>query len=152
MLKSRISLFAIVLFLALSGRVRADCNFQMVTGVAFGSYDALSGYNLDSAGSISVTCDRNEFVTAAIGPSPNSGGFNPRQMRNIASSDLMNYNLYTDAARTIIWGDGTQGTSAPTIHIKKNETWDGTIYGRIPPAQNVGVGQYSEALVITIEF
>jgi spore coat protein U-like protein len=152
MLKSRISLFATVLFLVFAGRVQAECNFQTVTGVTFGSYDALSGFNLDSAGSISVTCDKISFVTTTIGPSHNSGGFNPRQMRNTASSDLMNYNLYTDAARTVIWGDGTQGTSAPTVIVRKKRAWTRTVYGRIPSRQNVGIGQYSEALVMTINF
>jgi spore coat protein U-like protein len=74
-------------------------------------------------------------------------------MLNAATGELLNYNLYTNSARTTIWGDGSAGTSRLT-----NIIWSGgssftrTIYGRIPAGQDVGVGNYGDILVITISF
>ncbi len=131
----------------------ADCNFVSVTDVNFGIYDTLSGSALNSTGSLTVTCTTFDIVTTSIGASPNSGGFNPRRMRNPSTGELLDYNLYRDSSRTQIWGNGTQGTYTTT-----NIIWYGggsftrTIYGRIPGGQDVGVGNYSDLLVITINF
>ncbi|OGP49370.1 MAG: hypothetical protein A2Y79_09600 [Deltaproteobacteria bacterium RBG_13_43_22] len=149
-----LGVFLFCLFFTVEAYAAADCNFQTVTDVNFGSYDVLSGLNNDSTGSLTVSCSGQTWttVTTSIGASPNSGGFNPRQMLQASGTDLLNYNLYTNSTRTTIWGDGTQGTSTVTTSIHKNHPWNGTIYGRIPPGLNVGIGTYSEALVVTINF
>lgn len=151
----RISLFCFPLLIMAgwTGYGWADCNFVTVNDVNFGIYDTLAATNTDSTGSLRVSCTTFAVVYTAIGPSPNSGGFNPRSMRNAASGELLNYNLYTTSARTTIWGDGTGGTSQTA-----NIIWFGggsftrTIYGRIPPGQDVGIGNYGDILVITISF
>jgi len=129
------------------------CNFTNVTNVSFGSYDTLSAGNVDSTGSLTIDCSAAwTTVTTSIGPSPNSGGFTPRDMKLTTGTDLLNYNLYTTASRNIIWGDGTQGTSTVVQSIQKNHPWTGTFYGRIPGSQDVSIGNYSEVLLITISF
>jgi spore coat protein U-like protein len=152
MYKYSLSLLALAFALFLMGEARADCNFQTVTNINFGSYDVLSNLNNDSTGSISVTCTTFSIITTSLGPSPNSGGFNPRKMKNTITSDLLNYNLYTTSARTTIWGDGTQGTSTVFNILFANGTFNRTIYGRIPAGQDVGIGNYGEVLVVTINF
>lgn len=140
------------LFLLLTGEVYAACTVT-ATGVNFGNYDVFVATALNSTGSITVTCDLVPpvDVTISIGPSPNSGVLNPRQMKLLAGSDLLNYNLFTDAARTQIWGDGTGGTT--TIFLKnvpKNRPKTVTVYGSISPNQNVSIGSYSDLLTVTI--
>jgi spore coat protein U-like protein len=73
-----------------------------------------------------------------------SGGFTPRQMTS-AVGDRLNYYLFTDAAHTTIWGDGTGGGT-----ITRNTILNATIYGRIPAAQNVSTGAYSDVLTATV--
>jgi spore coat protein U-like protein len=153
MYKYSISLLALAFALFLMSEARADCNFQTVTNVNFGSYDVLSDLNNDSTGSVGVICNLNTWVEVAIGPSPNSGGFNPRKMVNTSTGDLLSYNLFTTSARATIWGNGTQSTSTVTNHVlKKDEIWAPTIFGRIPAGQDVGIGNYGEVLVVTINF
>jgi len=86
----------------------------------------------------------------AIGRSSNSGVFNPRQMKLATGTDLMNYNLFNNNARTRIWGDGTGGTFTTTRTVRRNRPVTLTVYGRITAGQDVSIGTYSDTLVVTI--
>lgn len=127
----------------------AVCNLT-TTGVNFGAYDVFLTTPADSTGTATILCDATTNVATSIGQSPNSGGFNPRRMKHSSLGDLMIYNLYTDSSRTIIWGDGTGGTSTVTQKAIKNKPLNLTIYGRIPPGQDVSGGLYGETLTVTI--
>jgi spore coat protein U-like protein len=123
------------------------------TGVSFGGYDVFVTVPQDSTGTVTVSCDQNPptDVTVAIGPSASSGGFRPRSMRNASTSDRLNYNLFTNASMSVVWGDGTSGTSTVLLFkVNKNRPQTATIYGRIPPGQNVSVGTYADTLTVTI--
>ena len=57
------------------------------------------------------------------------------------------------AARGTIWGDNTGGTSHYTAsppQLLTNVTF--TVYGRVPPLQDVSVGAYTDTVVVTITF
>jgi spore coat protein U-like protein len=120
------------------------------TSVNFGSYNVLSASPLDSTGSITVNCTSNSNVVIAIGPSPNSGGFNPRKMKLTTGSELLQYNLYTNSNRTLIWGNGANNTNTVNLIARKNRPVNRTVYGRVPPLQDVVAGAYNETLVVTI--
>jgi spore coat protein U-like protein len=156
MSKYSFSLLIVIVSLFLMSEAYAAssiCNFQTVTDVNFGSYDVLSSLNNDSTGSFVVDCSASwTTVISSIGISPNSGGFNPRKMKLTTGTDLLDYYLYTNSSRSTIWGDGTQGSSTVTSSVQKNHPLTITIYGRIPPGQNVGIGNYGEVLIITINF
>ncbi|MBN1382723.1 MAG: spore coat protein U domain-containing protein [Deltaproteobacteria bacterium] len=128
-----------------------DCNVSS-TGVNFGTYNPLDTFDLDSSGSIMVSCTSNVSVMVSISVSPTSGGFNPRKIRQSGGSDTLNYNLYTTSNRAAIWGDGTQGTEVVWHGVKKKSPWSATVYGRISAAQDVYVGQYGESLVVQIDY
>jgi spore coat protein U-like protein len=50
-----------------------------------------------------------------------------------------------------VWGDGSAGTSTVLLRkVNRNRPVTTTIYGRIPPGQNVSVGTYSDAVTVTI--
>ncbi len=124
------------------------------TATSFGMYDIFSTFPTDSTGSITITCDESPppNVTVLIGPSPNSGGFYPRKMRLTGGNDLLNYNLYTDATYTNVWGDGTSGTNVLTEKAHKNRPLTLIIYGRIPTGQDVSAGSYSDILTVILNW
>lgn len=127
----------------------AACNVS-TTSVNFGSYDVFSASPLDATGSITVTCNQRTRVTIAIGPSPNSGGFDPRMMKLTTGSDLFEYNLYVDSNRTQIWGDGSGNTYTNSRRVRRNRPWVNIVYSRIPPLQDVSAGIYNETLTVAI--
>jgi spore coat protein U-like protein len=150
--KTFVRLVAAACCLLPAGPSVAACKVT-ATGVNFGAYDVFVAAPLDSAGTVTVFCDQNPpmDVTVAIGPSAGSGAFLPRSMRNASGPDRLNYNLFTNASRNVVWGDGTAGTATVLLFkLNKNHPQTATIYGRIPPAQNVSVGSYSDRITVTI--
>jgi spore coat protein U-like protein len=140
------------IFLAAAVACAQSCSFAAVSGVSFGSYDALSTSPLDQTGSITFQCDLLYLGTATIDLSTgNSGTYSSREMHK--SADSLRYNLYLDAARVLVWGDGTGGTSrfgpvAPPLGLPNTLT----IYGRIPQRQPSPVGAYTDSVIATINF
>jgi spore coat protein U-like protein len=66
------------------------------------------------------------------------------------TGDVLSYNLYSTSFSTI-WGDIASNSSV-TGFVNKDKPLDVTIYGRIPPRQNVSAGSYSDIITVTIDF
>ena len=140
-------LLRVLLFTALvstSQAASAVC-WIAATGPSFGAYDPLSPSPVDAAGNVQYLCTSPVRVGISAG---GSGTFASRTMQSGASS--LAYNLYSDAARTQVWGDGTGGSGAPTVAAGLFQSVP--IYGRIPAGQDVGTGSYSDSLVVTFTF
>jgi spore coat protein U-like protein len=122
------------------------------TSIAFGSYDIFSPSPLDTLGQVIFRCGNNDHNVSISLDKGGAPTFNPRRMLNGTSS--INYNLYLDAARTIIWGDGTNGTQNFFVRNPQQNNRDISvpIYGRIPAGQAPSVGNYSNTLTVTINF
>jgi len=56
---------------------------------------------------VSVTCDVTSSFQVAL--NKGQGSFAARQLQS--GANVLYYNLYTDALRSLIWGDGTVGTA-----------------------------------------
>lgn len=133
----------------------AHCDFGVDTGVAFGAYNVLSPSNNTSNGTLVFACKGigagtdDVTVTLSTGNSPTYG---PRYMLNGPTTQL-DYNLFLDPADSIVWGDGTGGTSiyGPTA-VTNDQTVTLTIYGMIPAGQDVPAGSYSDSITATINF
>lgn len=147
-------LVSLVLLLAATAAGHADAACSVAaTGIDFGVYDVFSPNPVDSTGSVTVSCDAIPpgSVVVAIGPG-GAGGFLPRQMRHPSLPDTLGYNVFTSSSMAAVWGDGTGGTATvrtgavPPPRPPKPIT----LYGRIPPGQNVPAGTYSDTLVVTI--
>jgi len=121
-----------------------------VTAVAFGTYNVFTTTADDSTGTITYSCNttaRNISIALSDG---SSSTFSPRTLRK--GSEILQYNLYRNAARTNIWGDGTGGTSVYTRANPPNGNVSLTIYGRIPAQQDVSAGNYSDTVSAVINF
>ena len=141
----RVWLFAGSLLLSQSA-FAVVCTISSAGGLAFGSYDVFNATNLDGAGTINISCDVSAPFTTAL-----SAGGGTFATRTLASgANLLNYNLYTDAARTTIWGDGTAGTV--TLSGSAAPAATQTVFGRIPARQNKPVGSYADTIVLTLTF
>ena len=128
------------------------CQISGVVGVSFGSYDVLDAEPTDSVGSVTYRCSNvgpSDTVSIALG----AGGptFVPRSMPG--SGDSLRYNLYLDAARSVVWGDGTGGTSVyGPLRPPDDESVTVVIYGRVPPGEDAAAGAFGEAITARLDF
>ena len=131
-----------------------NCTWDIVpTNINFGGYSAFSTTAVTATSAFQFTCTPPATATMTLSKGT-SASFNPRIMtRTTAPAITMNYNLYMDAANTIIWGDGTSGTQFLTFaSTPGNKTYAGTIYATIPPGLNVGPGTYTDTVQVTLDW
>jgi spore coat protein U-like protein len=126
-------------------------SFNSVTGVNFGSYDVFNNSPTDATATITYSCTLALMITIDLSKG-NASIYAPRQMRQ-GGSFTLNYNLFTEATRNTIWGDGTGGSSryGPIIPTPFTQVTV-TVYARIPARQNARVGNYTDSITSTINF
>ena len=133
--------------IAYSGSAHAACTIFTAVGPAFGTYDGLSSAPLDAVGTISYQCSPPKpTVQISTG---SSGSFSARTLRSGAAT--LRYNLYLDAARSMIWGDGSAGTFTDSPN-PGNVTRSIPVYGRIPAGQDAASGSYSDTIQVSFVF
>jgi spore coat protein U-like protein len=128
----------------------ASCSFTSDSDVGFGIYNAFDTLpNASGVGSISIRCQGGGGYAYDVSlSSGQSHSFVSRLMKSGANS--LNYNIFTSASRTVIWGDGTGGSSTQTAY--KNSTTTLSLFGQIPAGQDVAIGTYTDNLIATVKF
>ncbi len=143
-------MLAVGLLLALSP-AKAQMNCTVFTrALNFGTYNAGTAPPLDITGRVDVRCLGTPFspYTILIGTGA-SGNASNRALFNGPNQLL--YNLFTDPARTLIWGDGTGGTNTVSgLPPPRRQRFP--IYGRVFGSQNVPAGAYGDTVDITVLF
>lgn len=147
-------LFGLVLaVLSVRPSFALTCQIIRIDAVYFGLYDPFFNGHTDSTGAVVFRCSDVQPADTVVVEIDRggSGTFSPRKMSG-GSWDLV-YNLYLDAARTVVWGDGTSGTGryGPSLP-PDGEDVTVTIYGRAPSRQNLGAASYQDDLVVTLTY
>jgi spore coat protein U-like protein len=128
---------------------KADCQFFSVGDASFGTYDVFSTTpNIAGVGNLRINCHGGGHASVVKLSTGQSNRYITRTMRS--GRDELNYNLYTSAARDVIWGDGTGGSSV--MSTPKNQDVNLDVFGSIPEGQDPAVGTYSDIIVISVEF
>lgn len=141
--------------LSAQATVTANCTIE-TNIVNFGNYDPIVDHassNLDSTGSVSVTCTSGSAVAITLGQGLNadtgSTDAAPLRRLNDGSTNYLSYSLYSDAGYSTVWGNDatvdveTTGTGGIDAH---------NVYGRITAGQNVPAGTYTDTVVATVTF
>jgi spore coat protein U-like protein len=124
------------------------------------NFPPTSGGVTDATASFSVTCNtfglsllanaRVNMCVSILSGTDGGGTLNPRRLIN-GFSDPMNMQLYTDAARTAIWGSRGNATVPNPLLLQftyavpvlgGSETQNVTLYGRIPAQTGLNAGTY----------
>ena len=121
------------------------------SGVAFGTWSSAAP---GTTGTVSVSCKGGLNLPYSAALSTGTGTYAQRRMTSGAR--VLNYNLYTNAARTIIWGNGTGGTAVVSGMVSAPGSSTGTVvetvYGRYAPSPAPATGSYSDTIVVTLTF
>ncbi len=126
------------------------CDVQ-ATNQAFGAYSASAGSPLDGTSTVNVYCTVGTPYVLALNVGTGGRAFTGRKM--ISGSDELLYNLYTTAARTTVWGDGTGATATlGGAGLGLLSAASHTVYGRIGIGQDLAPGAYSSTITVTLTF
>lgn len=134
--------------ITISATVIADCSIT-TSNIAFGNQGLLNTA-LTANGAISVQCTNGSPYTIALDKGTTSGAtLLDRQLKS--GSNVVHYQLYSDSARTTVWGDGTSG--APTLGKTGTggiQSWP--VYARIPVQTTPATGTYTDTITATVSF
>lgn len=136
--------------LPVSAAVTASCQNFVTGSLNHGNYDPAAVADNDAQAILTLQCTNTTPLTLSA-----SAGTGSLAQRQLASGvNRLNYNLFTNSARTAVWGDGTGGTStiaATGVGTLSNIAL--TIFSRIPKAQSAAVpGGYSDSIIITVTY
>lgn len=144
-------------------QVNANCTIS-ASAVAFGSYDPIGANktaDLNSIGTITVTCVKGTAPTIGLGLGANASG-STRQMQNTTTAgNFLAYELYMPSGTapsascsfpgTTVWGtSGTNLFSAGAAPSKNARTYN--VCGTIAAGQNPVIGTYQDTVVATVNF
>lgn len=151
---------AIVLLLSLctAKEALAQSCTGAANGLAFGTYQPLTGSPSTSTSTVTVTCNPGVvslLVSYSIQIGTGTGGsFAARSMSNGGAN--LGYQIYTSTLYNQVWGDGTGGTSQKsdgyTLGVVLPVIRNYTAYGVIPGGRNVATGIYGDIVAVLITY
>ena len=130
-----------LLFLIAPVAGNAACQSISVTPLPFGNY---TGTALSFTATVTAHCDNGFAYIIGIGTG-SSGNDASRTMHS--GSNVLNYQMYSDAAYTSYWGTTTPGDThyVNATGTGANQTFN--IYGLVPAGQLVSPGSYGDAMI-----
>ncbi len=134
------------LLLIPSAAARAGCTVTTLP-VVFSTYLPFSSAPSDTTASVTVNCIAftGVYTIALIG-----GSATNRRMNGPGSG--LPYQLFTDATRTTVWGDGTGGSTVVVDKCPPDCNTVRTVYARIPARQTAHPGSYTDTIVVMVKF
>jgi spore coat protein U-like protein len=113
--------------------------------LSFGTYNSTQ---IDATTTLTVTCTNNTTYNVGLDKGLNGGSVSTRQMKS--GSYTLNYSLFSDSGRTVNWGN-TAGTD--TVPGTGNGSAQNiTVYGRLPGAQVLNIGSYTDTITATVTY
>lgn len=139
--------------------VLAFCSID-ANDLAFGEIQLQNETSTDAQSTLEVSCTRTTPYTVALSSGANAegGGVSNRAMVATVgdTTERLTYQLYLDAARTSVWGDGSgtnssvkQGTGNGLLLASPQQL---TVYGRVQAGQDVPPATYTDTVTATITY
>lgn len=155
-IRTRIAALLLLLAAAQGASAATSCSITSVSDLVFGNVDP-TGALVDTTATLNYRCSFTGFLSGSsvtlcfnIGPGSGGTGYTPRTMK--AGTESMNFQIYSDSARNLVWGSSiAPGLPAVTTHMQLSTflgttTQNGslTLYGRVPAGQtSLAAGAYS---------
>jgi len=111
---------------------------------------AIAAGPVESAGNVSVNCTTAAPFSIALSAGLGTGATVAlRQLKS--GTQILPYTIYSDAAHTKIWGDGTVA-STPVTGVGTGALESLIAYGRIFTAPNATAGVYVDTVNVTVTY
>src|SRR6202789_508342 len=138
---------------AVTETVQATCSATATT-LAFSAYTPGAGAKANNS-SISVKCTKNTPYTIALNGGSTAGGTVAQRLMGLGANTLQ-YNLFTTAAFSQIFGDGS-GTSKTIAGTGVGVATANavTVFGQLPDSvanQAAAPGSYTDTITVTVTY
>jgi spore coat protein U-like protein len=139
--------------LQISSTVSKNCTIS-APALDFGTYNPAEGSNI--TGTVTTNCTLNAYavITLSQGSYPATGSSNEvplRRLKNTDTTNYLNYTLYQNYEKTLIWPSSDSNGNALGI-VGYGTEQSTTVYGEITPGQNVPAGSYSDTVTATVTY
>lgn len=129
------------------------CTVAVIPDLAFGTYTPFGG-QITATTAVSLKCTGSTIYSVALNKGSTTGGtISQRLMANGAST--LQYNLYTDAALSTLFGDNTNGVAVTGTGSGMAVGQTVTVYGVLPDNptnQAAAAGAYSDTITVTVTY
>ena len=142
--------------LLISATVITNC-IVTTTPVAFGNYDPVGpnattpAGDKSATGTVSVACTKG---ASGLRIDLDNGVGLPASRRMAGpGTDVLNYDLYVDAAHATRWGTGAAAGGGQTIPNSVSRVARiFNVYGLLPGAQDITAGVYGDTVIATVNY
>lgn len=135
----------------IAATVKSECRIDTVSDLDFGTVFQTLDRNIDSTGTIAITCTSPSWSGGSyrvmLGDGLHASG-QQRRMQGPGGA-FLDYGLYRDAARTERWGDTEQTGVSQAGNGQPQQL---RVYGRVPPQAVSAAGNYSDTVVVTVSY
>jgi spore coat protein U-like protein len=133
--------------LQITAHVSKHCTIS-ATNLAFSDY---AQTQLDGQSQIQLTCTEATPWDVGLDGGRYPGGTVSRRSMSGSGPSQLDYQLYSDPARTVVWGNNVGSDTVSGTGIGISQRLD--VYGRIPAGQNrIRDGGYVDTITATITF
>jgi spore coat protein U-like protein len=128
--------------------ISAQCGTS-ATNLNFGNQNNLSA-NRDQTSTITTRCTNSTPYNIGLDAGTGSGATVTTRKLTGPSSNTINYSLYRDASRTLVWGTTINTNTVAATGSGADQSQ--TVYGRIPVQAIPNPGTYSDTIVLTVTY
>ena len=134
--------------------VASSCSVS-ANPLGFGTYQPGQG-NMSASTTLAVSCTKGAPFTVALNAGIGGGSVTQRFMA--MGGSRLQYNLYTTAAHTTVWGDGTQSTATVSgvgRGLVNGAAITQTVYGQVPDTTanvDLAPGLYTDTVTVTVSY
>jgi spore coat protein U-like protein len=120
------------------------------TNVTFGNYSVFGSTSVVSTSSYIFRCTPNTSATLTF----TTGGAGTYFPRRFGGASGLTYNIYDDAATTVVIGDGSGGTTSRVIFnsTPKDKDYDDVVYGKVLEGADIPAGTYTDSITATLSW
>lgn len=134
---------------AVAVTIRATCTVA-TTAISFGVVPNLNA-NRQANGVVTVRCTNTVPYAIGLGSGLYGASVTTRKLKHIIGAQIVNYNIFRNAARTLNWGN-TVGTDT-VAGTGNGAAQNVTVRGRIPGPQVVtSLGTYNDTVQVVVTY
>ena len=127
--------------------ITASCTVS-ATALTFGSSGIIAA-NVDNTSTVTVTCTNSTPYDVGLDAGIGSGAtVAAREMTS--GGAIINYTMYQDPTRTIVWGNTIGTNTCPGAGNGSAQAL--TVYGRVPAQSTPAPGAYNDTINVTVTF